>query len=25
MTDRPDLLRDVLAVRGTWEDAPPAV
>ncbi|HEY2194037.1 MAG TPA: glycerophosphodiester phosphodiesterase family protein [Actinomycetospora sp.] len=25
MTDRPDLLRDVLAVRGAWEDAPPAV
>ncbi|MCD2194946.1 glycerophosphodiester phosphodiesterase [Actinomycetospora endophytica] len=25
MTDRPDLLRDVLAVRGAWEAAPPAV
>jgi glycerophosphoryl diester phosphodiesterase len=25
MTDRPDLLRDVLAVRGAWEGAPPAV
>lgn len=25
MTDRPDLLREVLAVRGAWEGAPPAV
>ena len=25
MTDRPDLLRDVLVVRGAWEGAPPAV
>lgn len=25
MTDRPDLLRDVLMVRGAWESAPPAV
>ncbi len=25
MTDRPDVLRDVLAVRGAWQSAPPAV
>lgn len=25
MTDRPDLLREVLMVRGAWESAPPAV
>ncbi len=25
MTDRPDLLREVLIVRGAWESAPPAV
>lgn len=25
MTDRPDLLREVLLVRGAWESAPPAV